>query len=126
MTNQHPIAPPTELLDKWDNLPLGTKEIFVVAAQWGADQELEVCIDVLSGQREWDVLTQCIGWKDFRDQSEKILRAARRPKPMSRKERALEDLARIEATCGHLTWPETQLQSKRAATIRFALEALDD
>ena len=131
MTNS--ITPPPELVEQWYDacvlegaITYDEYKFAAFAAQWGADQELEACIDVLSSQWEWDVLSQCTGWKDFRDQSEKILRAARRPKPMSRKERALEDLARIEATCGHLTWPETQLQSKRAATIRFALEALDD
>jgi hypothetical protein len=60
------------------------------AAQWGADQELEACIDVLTSQSAWDDLSQCVGWKEFRDQSENILRSARRPKPPTLAEQALE------------------------------------
>jgi hypothetical protein len=79
MTNQqHPITPPPELLDKWDNLPLSTQEIFVIVAQWGADQELEACC-------EW---VKSYIHAEFSDS----LRAARRPKPPSLKEQALEQL----------------------------------
>jgi len=81
----HPITPPPELRDVWDNLPLSTKEIFVVAAQWGADQELEACCEAIK-DRKW-----------FGDPSYRIaeLRAARRPKPLSLKEQALRRLDNI-------------------------------
>jgi hypothetical protein len=97
------------------------QDIANLAAQWGADQELEACCEWL--WRDLDAYELVASRAVYLDHN---LRAARRPKLPSLKEQALEDLARIEATYGHLTWPETQLQSKRAATIRRALEALDD
>ena len=78
MTNQHPIIPPLELLDKWNNLSLSTQEIFVIAAQWGAAQELEACCEWLDDY----LLAPKSG----------ELRAARRPKPPSLKEQALRRL----------------------------------
>jgi len=102
------ITPPSELLDKWDNLPLSTQEIFVIAAQWGADQELEACCKWLAA-------------RDLRSQSVApcLLRIARRPKPPSLKEQALEQLDGIAAVFrmshgGNLV----------CDTIRRALEAL--
>ena len=120
----HPITPPPELVEQWIALWQDRKTAipyttwFAQAAQWGADQELEACIDVLGGQWEWDILSQCTGWKEFRDQSEEILRAARRPKPPSLKEQALAVIENSEI-CNHLS-PE------HAAILRRALEALDD
>ena len=69
---QHPITPPPGLVQQWAQLPLSVEEILVVAAQWGADQELEACLDQL---RRWGV--------HGTDQ----LFATRRPKPTSLKER---------------------------------------
>jgi hypothetical protein len=118
----HPIAPPPELVQQWINEADGghdprwqeyEQDIATRAAQWGADQELEACCLWVNSVDDDD----CFGAN---------LRAARRPKPPSLKEQAMEDLASIEANCGHLTRPETLLQSKRAATIRRALEQLND
>jgi hypothetical protein len=81
MTNQHPITPPLELLDKWNNLSLSNKEILVIVAQWGADQELEACCEWLENQPQW-----------MED-----LRSARRPKPPSLKEQALRRLDYVTA-----------------------------
>jgi hypothetical protein len=67
-------------------------------AEWAADQELEACIDVLSSQSAWDVLRECTGWKEFRDQSEEILRAARRPKPPTLAEQGMEALRSTTCT----------------------------
>jgi hypothetical protein len=79
-----------------------------MAAQWGADQELEACCEWLDG------------WchDEFPGGIEN-LRAARRPKPPSLKEQALEWLIAAEEL--HKVSgidPE--------GTIRRALEALDD
>jgi hypothetical protein len=90
MTQQHPITPPSELLDKWYNLPLSTREIFVIAAQWGwdqrepelqerADQELDACCEWLRSQHHSDT------WPNR-------LRAARRPKPPNLAEQGLKAL----------------------------------
>ena len=50
MTNQHPITPPPELVQQWineeDGLTAG--HIATKAAQWGANQELEACVELLS------------------------------------------------------------------------------
>jgi hypothetical protein len=102
MTNQHPITPPRKLLDKWNNLPLSTEEIFVIVAQWGADQELEACCEWLENQPQW-----------MED-----LRAARRPKPPSLKEQALALVEQHEDG-----WRPSP---KDWDTIRRALEALPD
>ena len=111
MTDQNPITPPPELVAKWASSMCGYYE----AARWGADQELEACIDVLGGQWEWDLLSQCTGWKEFRDQSEEILRAARRPKPPSLAKRAL-----------HILGTHGDLSCAEHATLARALEQLDD
>ena len=43
MTDQHPITPPDELKKQWMGLALSWQETLNIAAQWGADQELEAC-----------------------------------------------------------------------------------
>lgn len=92
------------------------------AYQAGADAELEACVDVLGGQWEWDILSQCTGWKEFRDRSEEILRAARRPKPISLKAQALKAVQNIDDACeseGFSRGDDTDI-------IRRALESLPD
>ena len=95
MTQEHSITPPPELVEQWRATPEYTdlsEKIFVVslttkklqdiatqAAQWGADQELEASC-------EW--LSFYSAASDARD-----LRIARRPKPPSPKNTALEALA---------------------------------
>jgi hypothetical protein len=103
MTN--PITPPPELVHQWaDMLASGSGQaVFAMAAQWGADQELEACCEWFSA----DVVSEVI---DVVSE----LRAARRPKPPTRKERALKSL-------DGLALPDDAFE-----TIRFALEALDD
>jgi hypothetical protein len=114
MTNQqHPITPPPELVQQWfkqahesadpDNQLSYYDFIATAAAQWGADQELEACC-------EWTTV-----WISAPEASE--LRAARRPKPSSLKESALNALEHI------LSHSQTD---HGANTIRRALEALDD
>ena len=75
-----------------------------MAAQWGADQELEACCHLLRLQG-FDVVNN--------------LRAARRPKPPSLKEQALELVNRSKSAMSVLTISEAEI-------IRRALEALDD
>jgi hypothetical protein len=105
----HPVKVPPELFTEWLNEAMaktslnakpGTVAAIMAdrAAQWGADQELEACIDVLGSQSAWDVLAECTGWKEFRDESEDILRATRRPKPPSLAEQGLEALRSTPCT----------------------------
>jgi hypothetical protein len=126
----HPVKVPPELFTEWLSEALlqydaksGTVAEMVAdrAAQWGADAELEACCDVLSGQWEWDMLSQCKGWKEFRDLSEEILRAARRPEPPSLKQQACDALdAYVYGNADHGDKQSTY------NTIRRALEALPD
>ena len=84
MTN--PITPPPELRSKWFNEAPKTDlydYIIEQAAQWGADQELEACC-------EW-LMADPVG---VVHEAVPLLRAARRPKPPSLKEQALEAMRR--------------------------------
>lgn len=117
MTNQqHPITPPPELVASLRNsAPHGIRDAGVTREPWlinhayaaGADQELEACC--LWMERNFD---------DWDNRFSDYLRAARRPKPPSLKEQALEALAAIEGNFNTV--------GDRADTIRRALEALDD
>jgi len=115
MLNQHPINPPPELVQQWDEE--GTEmfrpeyQIYLTtkAAQWGADQELEACVNWLDD-------TDC---EDPQEVAQH-LRAARRPKPPSLKEQAQSELDRLIA----LIPSEGALAM--AEPIRRALEQLPD
>ena len=85
-----PITPPLEMLQQWASeywgnpgecLGNGEKYIAAQSAQWGADQELEACCGQL---HRWGV------------QGIDRFRAARRPKPLSEADQALEALDRID------------------------------
>jgi hypothetical protein len=111
VTQQHPITPPPELVQAWSDEALTASGMFEVkmkfatrAAQWGADQELEACVKWLNSYIPGN-------------EGDRLLRPARRPKPPSLKEQALEALAHI------LNNSSTKLG---ADTIRRALEALPD
>jgi hypothetical protein len=88
MTTSSPITPPPELVQQWghDANLLGVphndenwayeQHIANRAAQWGADQELEAClrlVEIDAGEDAYDFA--------------RYIRAARRPKPPSLKER---------------------------------------
>ena len=116
MTKQHPITPPPELVQQWADMiaTCTDTEVFSAATQWGSDQELEACCEWLSG----------CGCESYGRE----LRAARRPKPPSLKEQALEAL-------GPEPLPETgptgdtilnKSSIERHRHIRRALEALPD
>jgi len=83
MTQQHPVTPPSELLQLWGEQLYGCNkgfhELLIEAARWGADTELEACCEWLGKRR---------GWEDV----SVPLRAERRPKPPSSKEQALQAL----------------------------------
>ena len=80
----------------------------------GADAELKACVELLSGQYEWDLLAQCTGWKHFRDQVEDILRSARRPTPTPQQQALAACAAALAAG---------RLSPDEASIIRCALEA---
>jgi hypothetical protein len=104
MTNQHPIIPPPELVERWADMLAWSKDqvIFTQAAQWGADQELKACIEEVQIMYGEDI-GACI--RDFR-----------RPKPPSLKEQALLSIDVAVA--------DDRLSADVANTIRRALKAL--
>jgi hypothetical protein len=83
-------------------------EVFTEAAQWGSDQEFEACCEWMKGSQTPFLPNQAV---DF-------LRAARRPKPPSLKEQALEALNQADEGLNESEWQQ------RSDTIRRALEAL--
>ena len=94
MTDKHPITPPPELVQQWSDIkPMEDAvvqnwvKIATKAAQWGADQELEACINYF---HEYDT-----SWGEDSDLIAG-LRAARRPKPQSLNSIALQMLGTIE------------------------------
>jgi hypothetical protein len=108
MTDQHPITPPPELLHTLCNdATLTWMERLELAYVAGADCELDACCDWLE-----DVIC------DDPQDTAKELRAARRPKPPSLKEQALEVLGNVQKGWG--------LAEVDLDTIRLALEQLDD
>jgi hypothetical protein len=90
MTEQHPITVPAGSITCWRALYRGTYQgdfseteyIVNEAARWGADQELEACC-------EW---LEAYDYDEVGRQLAELLRAARRPKPKSLKERLTEAL----------------------------------
>ena len=107
MTNQHPITPPPIVREQWQlESPFKVvsleREDYMIdrAAQWGADQELEAMLAELKALH-------------LPDGYATRLRDARRPKPPSLKEQALERL-------------ELAKKYVDVEPIRLALEALDD
>jgi hypothetical protein len=110
MTQQHPITPPPELVAQWwrkqqigDDFSSYANEFATFFARWGADTELEACCSQLA---YWGVH----GYNKLYE--------ARRPKPPSLKEQALQALAELAAECYGNT--------DQSDTIRRALEKLDD
>jgi hypothetical protein len=107
MTINHPIIPPPELVQQWyDNMgpdPGPFESFAIAAARWAADQELEACV-------EWLIMSPV--------RTEEYLRAARRPKPLSLKEQALQALDQADKGLNKSEWQQ------RSDTIRRALEQL--
>ena len=119
MTQEHPITPPPELIAKWTSEFYGTAiapgegviAIATQAAHWGSDQELEACCEyMLNAPYGMNLNT-----------NSHHLRAARRPKPPSLKEQALQALAHLE-NGAHCSMDTTE----SAHYIRRALESLPD
>jgi hypothetical protein len=88
------------------------RDIAIQAAQWGADQELEACVEWLDTEK---ILTKDGGYI-------RRLRAARRPKPPSDKELALEALQFVDEK---LDLP-LHNHCNAIHTIRRAIEQLPD
>jgi predicted HD phosphohydrolase len=114
---EHPITPPPELVEQWADefysAPIAQGDalldIATRAAQWGADQELDACCEWLHA---WTQNKHPGGIEN--------LRAARRPKPQSLKEQALEIVRGTPVNSAGL------YSYEHVEIIRRALEQLDD
>jgi len=111
MTNQqHPVNPPTELVEKLQDL--GNLDAIALAYQAGADQEREACCEWLRGEYDWGLAAAL------------RLDAARRPNPPTLAEQATADLddAVMRGDCISTT---DAMPLLRASLARLAeLEAL--
>ena len=109
---EHPITPPPELVQQWchedgDEIKTSPRWYQIVAtkaARWGADQELEACVNYIDNNMSGNKARE--------------FRAIRRPKPPSLKEQALAEL--VDA------YDEDKIDDSTYDTIRRALEQLDD
>lgn len=100
MNNDHPMQPPLEWVGKLRNGDGDYVDDIRAAYAAGADAELEACVSFLTAQ----------GW----DHVPGDLRAARRPKPPSLKQRAMDAYNRL--------YHPSNIED--FAVIRVALEAL--
>ena len=107
----HSITPPLELLKSWEDRHFDEEEnvdvLLIEAYQAGADQELDACCELMD--------------RDFMA-GPSDLRAARRPKPPSLKEQALDVLQRISKD----KYPCNYQEDSDWDTIRRALDALPE
>ena len=104
----HPIpSPPPELVQEWADMlsHRSDHDVFALAARWGADQELEACLEWLEERNSFTL-------------AEAICND-RRPKPPSLKEQALTALHAVATGAN-----DTREQHQDLDTIRRALEAL--
>ena len=127
----HPITPPLELVEQWchedgDEIKTSPRWYQIVAtkaARWGADQQLKLDADQIAQAYQAGAdqeLNACCEWLDFYAAASEArdLRVARRPKPPSLKEQALEAFAELRK--------DALPRLSDYYTIRRALEQLDD
>jgi hypothetical protein len=104
---QHPMVPPNILLNNWESDWFAEREsigtLLTQAYQAGADTELEAC-----AQRQALL---------YGNRAASELRAARRPKPKSLKEQALQALETLK---------QRTTDPSIVEPLRYALEALPD
>ena len=115
MTDHH-ITPPQWQMDAWqariETMGADVPSILLEVSQWGADQELEACLGEVS-------------FLNSRALADRV-RAARRPKPPSLKEQALEDFHwLVGRTLGRKDGNSSEFD-ERSNRILSALEALSD
>ncbi len=121
---KHPITPPPKLIEQWrksgpaDAAVNNAYECHIAtqAARWGADQELVACrMEIIDGAGRF-----YIDETSDRVRLAEDIWTARRPKPPSLKEQALQALDEADAGLTELEWPQC------SDTIRRALEQLSD
>lgn len=124
---ENPITPPSNLVEAWyANADSPDEDVIkgvaIRAARWGADQELEACCGWIESQSDLGVLSFAPNVRaKFRCEVIDRLRTARRPKPSSLKEQALEDFDGLMSELDG-----AGKYSNCADRIRRALESLPD
>jgi hypothetical protein len=108
MTTTNSFVPPPELVHQWVDMLSSRSDqaVFTMAAQWGADQELEACCEWLFESAYPHKVASV------------YLRTTRRPNPPRLKEQALHELNDV--------YNRDKIDDSTYDTIRRALEALDD
>ena len=107
------LTPPPELVQQWwaeetyDPFGVAVSNLATCAAQWGADQELEACIDVILAQPGLEHPELLV----------ELLRDTRRPKPPSLAEEAMRVLVENGTTLDG----RMELEPDDIDTIRCAL-----
>jgi hypothetical protein len=146
MTEQHsPITPPHRLVQQWVQERYGALPDYVVtpsesalclaaqAARWGADHQLK--LDTEQINQAWQKgadqeLEACCEWLDSQHHSttwSSRLHTARRPKPPSLKEQALETLRSMQIDPVVINGVNVNADVMvKYDTIRRALEQLPD
>ena len=123
LNKEHPINPPPELIEDWIEIakplpqrPPNPNELAALAARWGADQELEACCEwIANGHSKQGVVLS------------NRIRAARRPKPPSLKELALETLLSMQIQPCVINGINTNADlMAKYGILRRALESLPD
>jgi hypothetical protein len=127
----HPITPPPERVQQWHDECHKVREPFLLhiatqAARWGADQQLKLDAEQIAqayqdgADMELDACCEWLVHNYNYPEADNPLRAARRPKPLSLKEQALNGLQRIEANI-----PQSLKDFESSCeVIRRAIEAL--
>ena len=115
IANEVTITPPLDLVREWQREANHNEAMFPqvasLAAQWGADQELEACVDALNDMNPGGYWSQ-------------RLRTARRLKPPSLKEKAIAELDKVD-----MLWDTTEFSQETLHsldTIRRALESIPE
>ena len=119
----HSITIPPELLSLWEGEAqekslIGSEYVKYVATKAGqycADRELEACCEWIDTPAEFET----VAWNGKESDQ---LRAARRPKPLSLKQQALETLERVSKD----GYPCNYQDDKDWGIIRSALESILD
>ena len=121
----HPITPPPEMLQQWatdywgnpgESIGEGERYIATQAARWGANQELEACVDYLCDcHTSWDEDSKLIAG----------LRAARRPQPPSLKKTLLARVVRIPGEGADSAYLQHWLENESQRLVDALHKAID-
>ena len=124
---EHPITPPPELVQQWASESLATQHLCTQAARWGADQQLKLDAEQIAqayqagADQELEACCKWLAWESpTTAEWVNRLRAARRPKPLSKADQAIADLGALVADLSK------HGMGFKATNLRRALERLKE